>query len=34
MEAVFAYKKYNDMPLQNSSDIDSSTDMAGSMDDE
>lgn len=34
MEVVFAYKKDNDMPLQNSSDIDSSTDMPGPMDDE
>ena len=34
MEVVFAYKKDNDMPLQNSSDIDLSTDMPGPMDDE
>lgn len=34
MEAVIDYKKDNNMPLQDSSDIDSSTDMPGPMDDE
>lgn len=33
MEVVFDYKKDNNMPLQDSSDIDSSTDMPGPMDD-
>ncbi len=34
MEVVFDYKKDNNIPLQDSSDIDSSTDMPGPMDDE
>lgn len=34
MGVVFDYKKDNNMPLQDSSDIDSSSDMPGPMDDE
>ena len=34
MDVVFAYKKDNNMPMQDSSDIDSSTDMPGATDDE
>ena len=34
MDVVFDYKKDNNIPLQDSSNIDSSMDMPGPMDDE